>query len=256
MSDTAREQYEQTPSGGGQASAPVTVVIPLFDGVTQLDFTGPYQMLSLWPGARLIPASVGGRPVTTAGLTFTALADLAELDTCDVLLVPGGRNATEPAQDPVFLAAVRRLAASARYITSVCTGSLILAAAGVVTGKRMACHWAWRDILPLFGVIPDEARFVRDGNVLSGGGVTAGIDFGLILLAELAGQDTAEAVQLYIEYDPAPPFPSGRPETAPAHVLAAVQAGNAAFIPARHAEFAQIARAQGRTAHPIPRPAG
>ena len=100
-----------------------------------------------------------------------------------------------------------------RYLTSVCTGSLILGAAGLLSGKRAACHWAWRDLLPLFGAIADDGRVVRDGNVITGGGVTAGIDFALTVLAELAGEDFAQAIQLGLEYAPAPPFNAGRPET-------------------------------------------
>lgn len=230
------EQY------GVQSGKQITVVIPLFDGVTQLDFTGPYQMLSLWPGARLIPASVGGKPVKTAGLTFADLAKLEEIDACDVLLVPGGKNSTDPIQEPVFLAALYRLGKKARYITSVCTGAIILGAAGLIKGKRVASHWAWRDILSEFGAIPDPGRFVRDGNVLSGGGVTAGIDFGLSLLAELAGEETAKAIQLYIEYDPSPPFHSGRPETAEPEILKKVQADNENFIPARKELLKKLAK--------------
>jgi transcriptional regulator GlxA family with amidase domain len=118
------------------------------------------------------------------------------------------------------MAEVRRLAAGARYLTSVCTGSLILAAAGLLRGKRAACHWAWRDLLPMFGAIPDASRVVRDGNIFTGGGVTAGIDFALTVAAELAGEDFAQWVQLTLEYAPAPPFEAGRPEIAPPHILA------------------------------------
>ena len=119
------------------------------------------------------------------------------------------------------------------YLTSVCTGSLVLGAAGLLKGKRAACHWAWRDMLPLFGAIPDEARVARDGNIITGGGVTAGIDFALVIAAELAGERLAQALQLGIEYAPAPPFDSGRPETAPPEVLAMVQARNAQALGSR-----------------------
>ncbi len=126
-------------------------------------------------------------------------------------------------EDREFLAALRRLAGSARYVTSVCTGSLLLAAAGLLTGKRAACHWAWRDSLAAFGVIPDPARVVRDGNIITGGGVTAGIDMALTVLAEIAGVDYAQAVQLAIEYAPMPPFDSGRPERARPEIVAAAR---------------------------------
>jgi len=115
-----------------------------------------------------------------------------------------------------------RLAAGARYLTSVCTGSLILAATGLLKGRRAACHWAWRDLLTLFGAIPDPARVVRDGDIFTGGGVTAGMDFALTLAAELAGPDFAQRLQLGLEYAPSPPFDAGRPETAPPQVTADV----------------------------------
>ena len=152
--------------------------------------------------------------------------------------------------DPDFLAAIRRLAAGARYLTSVCTGSLILAAAGLLEGRRATCHWAWRDMLPLFGAIADPARVVRDGNLITGGGVTAGIDFALTLIAELAGDEVAQSVQLSLEYAPAPPFDAGRPDMAPAEIVARVNAANATALPARRALIADLATRyrQGATA--------
>jgi cyclohexyl-isocyanide hydratase len=135
--------------------------------------------------------------------------------------------------DRAFMAEFERLAAGARYLTSVCTGSLVLGAAGLLKGKRAACHWAWRDMLPLFGAIPDPGRVVRDGDIITGGGVTAGIDFALVVAAELAGETVAQAIQLGIEYAPAPPFDAGRPETAPAEVLATVNARMATAMPER-----------------------
>jgi len=118
---------------------------------------------------------------------------------------------------------LRRLAGTARYVTSVCTGSLALGAAGLLRGKRAACHWAWRDLLVPFGGIPAADRVVRDGNVITGGGVTAGIDFALTLVAEIAGEETAQTIQLGIEYAPSPPFNAGVPETAPPAILARVR---------------------------------
>jgi transcriptional regulator GlxA family with amidase domain len=155
------------------------------------------------------------------GLTFTGLADLSAVENCDMICVPGGLGATEAMLDEPFIREIRRLGAGATYVTSVCTGSLILAAAGLLTGRRAACHWAWRDLLKPFGAIVDEGRVVRDGRVITGGGVTAGIDFAFVVLAELAGEDYAMAVQLGLEYAPAPPCAAGRPEIAPPHVLAA-----------------------------------
>jgi transcriptional regulator GlxA family with amidase domain len=141
------------------------------------------------------------------------------VQTCDLLCVPGGFGTVEAIEDARYLAALRRLGARARYVTSVCTGSLLLAAAGLLRGRRAACHWAWREQLAEFGVTPDPARVVRDGNVFTGGGVTAGIDMALEVMAEIAGRDHAETVQLALEYAPAPPFDSGRPEAAREPVL-------------------------------------
>lgn len=137
---------------------------------------------------------------------------------------------------------IRRLGADARYLTSVCAGSLILAAAGLLQGKRAACHWSMRDSLKLFGAVPSSARVERDGNVISGGGVTAGIDFALALIAELHGEETAQMIQLYLEYAPAPPFEGGTPELAPPHIYARVQAQMAESLQRRRALVAQIAQ--------------
>ncbi len=216
------------------------IVFPIYPGVTQLDFTGPHQVLARLPGARLVVASVGAAPIAADGLRFADLAALEAIAACDVLCVPGGLGCTEAMADPAYMEAIRRLAGSARYVTSVCTGSLILGAAGLLEGRRAACHWAWRDLLALFGAIPDPARVVRDGTILTGGGVTAGIDFALALAAELAGPAAAQAIQLALEYAPAPPFDAGRPETAPAEILAEV---TARMAPGRQARRDAVARA-------------
>ena len=198
---------------------PITLVFALFPGVTHLDFTGPHQVFTRLPGARVIAASKTGGSIEADGLTFANLPRLADVASCDVLCVPGGAGTNQAIQDEAFLAQIRRLAADARYVTSVCTGSHILGAAGLLKGRRAACHWASRDLLSLFGAIPDDGRVVRDGNVFTGGGVTAGIDFALTLAAEIAGPEIAQAIKLTLEYAPAPPFQSGRPETAPPEVL-------------------------------------
>src|SRR6478672_10981573 len=211
----------------------ISVVVPVYDGVTQLDFTGPHQFLSRTPDVQVRVASLDGRPVTADRLTFSNLEDLGAIAACDVLLVPGGGGCLNAIENDRFLAEIARLGATASYLTSVCTGSLILGAAGFLRGRRAACHWAWRDLLPLFGAIVDEGRVVRDGNILSGGGVTAGIDFVLALIAELRGPRVAEMVQLGLESAPQPPFDSGRPDTAPAEVLEAVNARTAAAFAER-----------------------
>lgn len=201
------------------------IVFALYPGVTQLDFTGPLEVLARLPGARVVLASVdGGSLQAGGGVTFAGLCRLRETGNCAVLCVPGGYGTIDALCDEAYLAALRRLAAGARYVTSVCTGSLLLGAAGLLKGRRAACHWAWRDLLTAFEAVPDEGRVVRDGNVLTGGGVTAGIDMALTLTAEIAGREHAEAVQLAIEYAPDPPFDSGRPERAAAGVVAAALA--------------------------------
>jgi cyclohexyl-isocyanide hydratase len=165
---------------------------------------------------------------------------LEQIERCEVLCVPGGRGCTDAIRDPRYLSAIRSLAETARYITSVCTGSLILGAAGLLEGKRAACHWASREFLPLFGAIPDSGRAVRDGNIITGGGVTAGIDFALTVAAELTDPVTAQSLQLALEYAPAPPFDSGTPDRAPAEVLVHVRSLNAQAAIERRAAFKQI----------------
>ncbi len=207
------------------AEAEFLIVETIYPGMTQLDFTGPHTIFSRIPGARVVVASEPGGPIESDdGLVFAGSRRMAEIARCDLLFVPGGFAATEVANNEAFMREFRRLAAGARYLTSVCTGSLVLGAAGLLKGKRAACHWAWRDLLPLFGAIPDPARVARDGDVITGGGVTAGIDFALVVAAEIGGDALAQSLQLAIEYAPAPPFAAGRPETAPAEVLAAVKA--------------------------------
>jgi len=203
--------------------ARLQIVIPLYPNVTHLDFTGPHQVFSRLPNADTIVASIGGRDIEAEGLTFSKLADLTTLGRCDVLCVPGGFGATDAMLDEAFMAQIRRLGSGAKYLTSVCTGSLILAAAGFLGGKRAACHWAWRELLVPFGAIVDERRVARDGNIITGGGVTAGLDFAFVVAAELAGEAFAQGVQLGLEYAPAPPFNAGRPELAPPEVLAVVK---------------------------------
>jgi cyclohexyl-isocyanide hydratase len=196
---------------------PFSIVFALYPGITQLDFTGPFEVLRRAPDTRVVAASLGGGELTAdSGLTFAGLLKLSEIAACDLICVPGGYGQAAAARDAQFLAEVRRLAQGARYVTSVCTGSLILAAAGLIA-------------------IPDAGRVVRDGNVISGGGVTAGIDFALTVVAELRGAAVAQAIQLGIEYDPEPPFDAGRPESAPAEVLQMVRKRIAGLYPERKA---------------------
>jgi cyclohexyl-isocyanide hydratase len=227
-------------------SNPIQIVFALYPNITQLDFTGPFEVLRRLPNARVVVASrEGGKLTADSGLHFDGLRKLEDIASCELLCVVGGAGQAAAVLDRAYIAQVRRLGESARYVTSVCTGSLVLAAAGLIAGKRAACHWAWRELLSEAGAIPDAGRVVRDGNVITGGGVTAGIDFALTVAAELAGVEVAQAIQLSIEYAPAPPFDAGRPETAPAAVVKAVRARIASMYPERKAAMEQ-ALTQGR----------
>ena len=223
---------------------PYHVVFALYPRVTQLDFTGPLEVLARLPGARVVlAAATPGELACESGLRVANLEALAEVSECDLLCVPGGFGCSAAMADAVYLEALRRLAARAQYVTSVCTGSLLLGAAGLLRGRRAACHWASRDLLPHFGAIPDARRVVRDGNLFSGGGVTAGIDMALAVVEAIAGRDVAEAIELGLEYAPEPPFAAGRPELARAEVLAAVRAQFQAVWPERLAAVRRAAAA-------------
>jgi cyclohexyl-isocyanide hydratase len=225
-------------------TAEFAVVFALYPRVTQLDFTGPYEVLARLPGARCVLASAsGGDLEADGGITFAGVRRLADIEHCALICVPGGFGTIEAMEDQELIAQIRRLAMNARYVTSVCTGSLVLGAAGLLKGRRATSHWAWRDALSAFGATPDPARVVRDGNVITGGGVTAGIDFALAVVAEIAGDDYAQSVQLSIEYAPAPSFNSGRPELAPAHILSETQQR---YERVRRARDAAIERAAAR----------
>ncbi|MEN7432340.1 DJ-1/PfpI family protein [Chromobacterium sp. TRC.1.1.SA] len=203
---------------------PYTIVFALYPGVTQLDFTGPLEFLSKLPRARcLLASSRGGDIRADGGVVFSGIARLADIERCGLLCVPGGLGTMEAMEDAELLGQLRRLAAGADYLSSVCTGSLLLGAAGLLKGRRAACHWAWLDSLAAFGAHPCPDRVVVDGKLFSGGGVTAGIDMALTLMAEIAGPEFAQTVQLTLEYAPAPPFASGRPELASPEVLAAAR---------------------------------
>jgi cyclohexyl-isocyanide hydratase len=224
-------------------TTPVTIVFILFPGITQLDFTGPFEILKRLPGANVVVASrEGGTLRSDSGLEFAGLTRLADVAAADVICIPGGQGMTAAISDTELVSAVRRLGQGARYVTSVCTGSLLLAAAGLLDGKRATCHWAFRPLLAELGVQVENARVVRDGNVLTGGGVTAGIDFALTLVAELAGPEVAQRIQLYTEYDPQPPFAAGSPETAPAELVALVREQTAKVYADRRAALAAARR--------------
>lgn len=193
----------------------------LFPHVTQLDLTGPAQILSRVPGAHVHLVWKTRDPVPTdVGFTINPTTTFADCPPLDVLCVPGGFGIEHLFGDVETLAFLRRQGGQARYVTSVCNGSLVLGAAGLLDGYRSACHWMWLPFLERFGAVPVAERIVRDRNRISGGGVTAGIDFGLALAAELAGEDAARMIQLALEYDPRPPFNAGSPEGAGAELVA------------------------------------
>ncbi len=220
------EAIAATPTPGLLApDVPLDIVIAVYPRGTLLDFAGPGEIFHRLPNTRIRYASLDGGPVTLEfGVVYGNTERLADIGKADLLLVPGGSDLSAPTR-PEYLAEIRRLADGARYVTSVCTGSLVLAVAGVLKGKRSACHWAFVNHLAKYGAIPDPARFVEDdgGRFMSGGGVTSGIDFALRVAAKLRGQLAAELAQLIVEYDPDPPFRSGHPRVAPPEVLAMVE---------------------------------
>ena len=193
----------------------------LFPKVQQLDLTGPYDVLASLPDARIHLIWKDLAPITSStGLVFTPTTTFEDCPPLDVICIPGGAGVGPLMEDAETLSFIVRQAAQARYVTSVCTGSLVLGAAGLLQGRKATTHWAYHHLLAPLGAIPVKDRVVRDGNLLTGGGITAGIDFALALVAELVGAQEAQAIQLQLEYAPAPPFNAGSPETAPADVLA------------------------------------
>ena len=200
---------------------PFHIVFLLFDGITQLDFTGPAQVLSRIPGAVVHTAARELKPIRTdSGFALLPSTGFGDCPQADLLCVPGGFGTREVIQDKATLQFLRDQAAAAQYVTSVCTGSLALGAAGLLEGKRATSHWAYTSLLQKFGAQYEKARVVRDGNVITAGGVTSGIDFALSLVAEIAGQERAESIQLSLEYDPQPPFKSGHPDIADPKLVA------------------------------------
>ena len=188
------------------------VVFVLFDNVTQLDFSGPVQFLSRLPGAKTHVVSKDGNAVTTdCSFSILPTASFADCPQADIICVPGGHGVREAITDAAIVDFVQAQAKAATWITSVCTGSFILGAAGLLQGKRATTHWAYTQLLPLFGATHEAARVVRDGNLVTAGGVTSGIDFALELIALAQCEDVARTIQLALEYDPAPPFDGGHP---------------------------------------------
>lgn len=193
---------------------PVHIVFPIFPNLTQLDFTAPHQFLCNLPGAVVHIAAATGDPVTSdSGLSILPTVSFADCPQADIICVPGGQGVAAALTDGATIPFIASQAARARWLTSVCTGAFLLGGAGLLDGKRATCHWGYTHLLPLVGATHEDARVVEDGNVITAGGVTSGIDFALTLIAREAGEQTARAIQLALEYNPAPPFVGGHPSS-------------------------------------------
>ena len=215
-------------------SAPLQIGLVMFPKVTQLDMTGPLQVFAALPGAKLHLIWKRIEPVASDSvLTLTPTTTFADCPQLDVICVPGGAGTNDMVNDEEMLIFLRKQAEGTKYITSVCTGSLVLGAAGLLRGYRAATHWTAMEFLEPFGAIPANTRVCIDRNRITGGGVTAGIDFALTLVSILVDRKTAEMIQLGLEYNPAPPFNAGSPEIAPADVLASMKERLSATQPRR-----------------------
>jgi len=202
------------------SSTPLQVGLVMFPDLTQLDLTGPYEIFARMPRTQVHLVAATVAPVRSErGLTIAPDATFESAPQLDILCVPGGVGVNAMMEDGAFLQFLQNQARHARYVTSVCTGALLLGAAGLLRGYRATTHWLSLDLLPLFGAQPVDERVVIDRNRVTGGGVTAGIDFGLVLASELFGRPVAEEIQLMIEYDPAPPFTGGSAKSASAALI-------------------------------------
>jgi cyclohexyl-isocyanide hydratase len=217
--------------------------ILVFPGVHQLDLSGPYEVFASIPTAKVdLVWKDRSAIISATGLALAATTTFGECPTLDVLCVPGGAGVNALLQDGEVLDFVRAQARRVRYVTSVCTGALVLGAAGLLKGRRATTHWLSHDFLDKFGAIAVHGRVVRDGNLITAGGVTAGIDFGLTVVAELVGQGQAEAIQLALEYAPEPPFHAGAPDEAPPAAIATVRERMASTRKAREAIIDKLVR--------------
>ena len=213
----------------------------IFDDMTQLDFTGPHEVFTRLPRCEVRVIGKSLQPVKAqSGLRILPDTSIADAPAVDLLFVPGGPGVGPLMEDRDTLEFLRRQAGAAQYVTSVCTGALVLGAAGLLKGYRATTHWASLDLLPYFGAVPSHERVVIDRNRISGGGVTAGIDFALTIAGDLFGADTAKQIQLGLEYNPAPPFNCGHPSTADRATLEQQQRARA---PAQAARMEQAKRA-------------
>jgi cyclohexyl-isocyanide hydratase len=216
---------------------PLEIGFILFPGVQLLDLTGPYDLLAALPGAtcHLIAGSLSPMASST-GFALLPSATYATAPPLDVLVVPGGKGVDAALTDAALLTYLRTSAP--RYMTSVCTGALLLGVAGLLRNKKATTHWAFHSLLPALGAVPVHARVVRDGSTFTGGGVTAGIDFALTIAAELCGEHQAMVAQLQLEYAPAPPFAAGDPATAPEEVVRFVTEKSAPGLEVRRERIA------------------
>jgi cyclohexyl-isocyanide hydratase len=236
------------PAKGHPMSAPLQIGLVIFPRVTQLDLTGPVQVFSSIANAKVHLIWKRIEPVPSDSvLTLTPTVTFADCPQLDVICVPGGAGTDDMVNDEEMLEFLRSQAKGAKYITSVCTGSLVLGAAGLLQGYRATTHWTAMDHLAPFGAVPTKTRVCVDRNRVTGGGVTAGIDFALTLISIMVDRPTAEAVQLRLEYNPAPPFNSGSPDTAPPEILARIKARIAPFAQRREEA---VQRAAARLAAP------
>jgi cyclohexyl-isocyanide hydratase len=215
----------------------------IFPKITQLDMTGPYEALARIPGAKvhLIWKNLGVL-ASDSGMPLLPTVTFADCPPLDVICIPGGPGQVDLMDDQDVLDFVRRQGLQARYVTSVCTGALVLGAAGLLEGYRATTHWASMDNLALLGAIPVASRICFDRNRITGGGITAGIDFGLYLASVLADRETAERIQLFLEYQPEPPFNAGSPDTAPRAIVEQVSTAIAPMLARRKEATLRAAR--------------
>lgn len=218
----------------------------IFPRMTQLDMTGPYEVLARLPDASVDLIARTLDPVTTdRGLQIVPTVTFESCPPLDVIMVPGGPGQQDLMEDQSALSFLRKQAAHAKYVTSVCTGSLVLGAAGLLKGRRATCHWNALEHLKLLGAIPVNEKVVVDGNIVTGAGVTSGIDFALTLAAILCGEQVAREIQLAIEYDPEPPFDSGSPKRAPPAMIERARAHGRTLYEARKATAARVGQKLG-----------
>ncbi|MBI0170288.1 MULTISPECIES: DJ-1/PfpI family protein [Bartonella] len=199
----------------------------IFDEMQLLDFAAPYDAFSSTPDMEVSLIGESLKPITTmGGLSFSPDHDISTLLPLDVLCIPGGNGVNRFLNNEPVLDFIRKEANEVRFLTSICTGSLILGATGLLKGRKATTHWSAMEFLPLFGAIPVEERVVVDGHIITAGGITAGMDFGLVIIAKLLGEDTAKKTQLLMQYDPEPPFDCGTPEKAPKALVEQLQQEN------------------------------